>query len=129
MPKSLPFAVIPLLFCVSCASTTYQYSTISSPDLVKNDRNEFVVENDSLKLVYSFNGKNGPVHITIQNKLTVPVYIDWQRSAIIVRDKFKPYATSEMKIQGSYDGSTFRSSGYGVNSGEIQATAVLPQTI
>lgn len=65
MPKSLPFTVIPLLFCVSCATTTFQYATINSPDIVKNDQQEFVVENDSLRLTYDFSGKNGPVHISI----------------------------------------------------------------
>ena len=129
MPKSLPIAVIPFLFCVSC--TTYRYSTISSPDLVKNDRNEFVVENDSLKLVYNFYGYRGPVHISIQNKMDVPVYIDWQRSAIIVNDKAIPYVSGEMKIEGNFQGSSYnyQNSGYGVNSGQLQATAVLPPTI
>jgi hypothetical protein len=131
MPKSLPLAVIPLLFFVSCATTTFQYSTINSPDLVKNDRHEFVVENDSLKVIYNFFGKSGPIHISIQNKMGVPVYIDWQRSAIIVNGKVKPYATSEMKIEGSFEGSSynFRNSGYSVNGGQLQAKAVLPPTI
>jgi hypothetical protein len=127
MPKSLPIAVIPLLFCVSCATTTFQYSTLSSPDLEKNDRNEFVVENDSLKLVYNFNGYKGPIHITIQNKLGVPVYVDWQRSAIIVNDKIKPYVSAETKIEGSFESSSYQTSG--VNRGQLQATAVLPPTI
>jgi len=129
MPKSLPLAVILLLFCASC--TTYRYSTISSPDLEKNDRNEFVIENDSLKLVYNFYGYQGPVHISIQNKMSVPVYIDWQRSAIIVNDNATPFASDEMKIVGNIQGSSYnyKNSGYGVNSGQLQATAVLPPTI
>jgi hypothetical protein len=128
MPKSLPLPVILLLFCVSC-ETTFQFSTLSSPDLILNDRHEFVVENDSLKLTYNFNGDKGPIHITIQNKMGVPVYIDWQRSAIIVNDKAVPYATAEVNIAGSFEGSPSWSNGYKVNSGQLQATAVLPPTI
>jgi hypothetical protein len=125
MPKSLPLAVIPLLFYVSCATTTYQYATISSPDMVKNDKHEFVVENDSLRLVYNFSGKSGPIHISIQNKLGVPVYIDWQRSAIIANDKARPYATPEMKVEGN-----FQSSAYNYrNNGQLQATAAFPPTV
>lgn len=129
MPKSLPFAAILLLFCASC--TTFQYSIISSPDVVKNDQHEFVVENDSLKLVYNFYGNRGPIHISIQNKMGVPVYIDWQRSAVIVNEKAIPYVPGEMKIKGSFAGSSynFKNSGYGVNGGQLYATAVLPPTI
>ena len=131
MPKSLPLAVIAAHFFVSCACTTYQYATISSADVVKNDLHEFVVENDSLRLTYNFSGKSGPVHISIQNKLGVPVYIDWQRSAVIINDKAKPYAAPEMNIQGSFAGGsyTFGNSGFSVGSGQIQATASLPPTI
>jgi hypothetical protein len=89
-----------------------------------------VAENDSLRLVYNFSGNRGLIHISIQNKMGVPVYIDWQRSAIIVDNKVKPYATSEVKIQGSFDGNSynFRNSGYSVSEGQLQATAVLPPT-
>ncbi|OQP51759.1 hypothetical protein A4H97_26475 [Niastella yeongjuensis] len=125
MPKSLPLTVISLVFCVSC-TTTFQYATLSSPDVVKNDRHEFVVENDSLKLTYNFSGHEGPIHVSIQNKMGVPVYVDWQRSAIIVDDKPRPYMSAAMKIEGNVEGNSYR---YGANNGQLQATAVLPSTI
>ena len=129
MPKSIPIAVIPLLFCLSC--TTFQYVTVSSTGVAKNDRKEFVVENDSLQLVYNFSGHNGPIKVSILNKLDVPVYIDWQRSALIVNDKTVPYAPAEVKIEGSYSGGTYTSryGHYGSSSGSIQATAYLPPTV
>lgn len=129
MSKSIPIAVIPLLFCISC--TTFQYVTVSSSGVTKNDRNEFVVENDSLQLIYNFSGQNGPIKVSIYNKLDVPVYIDWQRSALIVNDKTVPYVPGEVKIEGSFSGSTYTSrySHYGSTSGSIQATAYLPPTV
>lgn len=130
MPRSLPIAVIPFLFCVSC--TTFQYVTVSSSGVAKNDRNEFVVENDSLRLIYNFSGLDGPIKIYIQNKLDVPVYIDWQRSAVIENDKTVPYVPGEVKIEGSYSGSSYNyrpSNGYRTSSGNIQATAYLPATV
>ena len=130
MLKSIPIAVIPLLFCLSC--TTFQYVTVSSSAVAKNDRNEFVVENDSIQLVYNFSGFRGPVKISIFNKLDVPVYIDWQRSAVIVNDKTVPYVPAEVKIEGNYSGTTYNSrpvSGYRTSSGSIQATAYLPPTV
>jgi len=130
MPKSIPIAVIPLLFCFSC--TTFQYVTVSSSGVAKNDRNEFVVENDSLRLVYNFSGFNGPIKISIYNKLDVPVYIDWQRSAVIENDKTLPYVPAEVKIEGSYTGGSYSyrtNNGYRTSSGSIQATAYLPPTV
>jgi len=129
MPKSLLFVAILFLFCVSC--TRYQYSTISSPDLEKNEKNEFVVENDSLKLVYNFYGWNLGVSISIQNKLNVPVYIDWQRSALIVNETTYSYAPGEMRIDGKIQGSSYNSgySGYGVTDASLHASASLPSTI
>ncbi|AEW00941.1 hypothetical protein A4D02_13370 [Niastella koreensis] len=129
MSKSIPIAVIPLLFCLSC--TTFQYVTVSSTGIAKNNRNEFVVENDSLRLIYNFSGQNGPIKISIYNKLDVPVYIDWQRSAVIVNDKTMPYVPGEVQIEGSYSGSTYTSrfSHYGSSSGNISATAYLPTTV
>ncbi|WP_207513199.1 hypothetical protein [Longitalea luteola] len=128
MIRTLPLlALFP--FCISCSY--YQYSTVSSDRLTKNDKNEFVLENDTLRLVYNFCGRNAPVNITIQNKLQVPVYIDWQRSALVLNDKTVTYAPNELKIDGSYRGGSynFGRSGYGVNSGHIQASASLPPTV
>ena len=129
MIKYLPYTVI-LLFFNSCAS--YRYYTINSAGVTQNDKHEFVIENDSLRLVYNFNGFNAPVNITIKNKLSVPVYIDWQRSALIVNDQAISYVPAEMRIDGGFYGSSYKygnSSGYKTTSGQIQATASLPPSV
>jgi hypothetical protein len=95
---------------------------------------EFVTENDSVRLQYNFNGENAPINITIYNKLNVPMYIDWQRSALIVQDKAISYVPTEVPIQGSYNGSSVGAAvGRGISStsssGSINATAILPEHI
>jgi hypothetical protein len=130
MIKTIPYTVV-LFLCISCA--TYQYSTVSSVSVALNDKREFVIENDSLRLVYNFSGFNAPVNITIQNKLSVPVYIDWQRSALIVNDKAISYVPAEMKINGGFYSSSYNPSNtgnnYGTTSGRIHATASLPPSV
>jgi hypothetical protein len=130
MIKYLPYTVILLLFN-SCAS--YKYYTVTSAVIAQNDKHEFVIENDSLRLVYNFNGFSAPVNITIQNKLSVPVYIDWQRSALIVNDQAISYVPAEMRIDGGFQGGSYnygnRASGYKTTSGEIHATASLPPSV
>ena len=74
MPRSLPLVLLLFPFCIAC--NRYQYSTISSSQLDKNEINELVFENDSLKLVYNFMGSDLGPEIFIENKLQEPVYID-----------------------------------------------------
>jgi hypothetical protein len=129
MIRYLPYTVILLLFS-SCVS--YQYYTVNSAGVAQNDKHEFVIENDSLRLVYNFNGFNAPVNITIQNKLSVPVYIDWQRSALIVSDQAISYVPAEMRIDGGFEGSSYKYgyiSGVKTTSGQIHATASVPPSV
>jgi hypothetical protein len=105
--------------------------TVDSPGITKNDNREFVAENDSVRFQYNFNGINAPIKITIQNKLDVPVYIDWQQSALIVNDKAIAYAPSTVPLDGSFAGSTIRwtSSPYSATSGTLNGELRLPDKI
>jgi hypothetical protein len=98
-----------------------------------NEHQEFVYENDSIRLIYNFNGQNAPVNITVQNKLRVPVFIDWPKSALIINDQAVSYVPVEMKIEGGVHGSSYsvgsRGSSYAVRSGSINATASLPPSV
>ena len=90
--------------CTSCA--TYQYATISS-SLKNEDSNAFEIENDTVKISYDFTGEQGPVKISIYNKLNTPLYVDWSRSALIVGDVRTTYynknatITADMTTSGS----------------------------
>ena len=66
MKKLLMILGVLMLFS-SCS--TYYYSTLSSSEGVaeKDDFGDFVYENDSVKVVYSFFGYNLPIHITVIN--------------------------------------------------------------
>lgn len=88
MKYSLPLILlVPALLTVSC--TRYQYLTISSNSAAvqKNARNQFILENDSLLIMYDFKGAELPLGIRVTNKLNEPVMIDWKRSSIIINDE------------------------------------------
>lgn len=74
-----------VIFLGSC-STTYFYSVMNSKDpyVQKNGYGEFVVEGDSLNIIYRFHGENAPVSVGVKNKTTQPIFIDWRRSGIII---------------------------------------------
>jgi hypothetical protein len=95
MPRFLLHLIICPIVLIGC--TKYQYSTISS-DLPENKLNEFVIENDTIAITYSFNGLNCPVNIRIQNKLDVPLFIDWRRSALIHKDQTISYANNNSSV-------------------------------
>jgi len=76
-----------LLFCavllVSCAH--YQYVTLNSA-IYKADNQSFVWENDSVKVQYIFSGADCPITVKVHNKLAQPIYVDWEKSAVIYSD-------------------------------------------
>jgi hypothetical protein len=98
MRQFLPLTFLCFLL-TSC--TTYQYMTVSSNNIQQNDHKEFVVENDSIRLKYNFNGHNAPVNLEVQNKLGKPLYIDWKRSALIVNGHAISYAPGSLTLSGS----------------------------
>lgn len=73
----LPAAVLFSVLLTSCSK--YQINMLSSTNAVKDEQTGvFNVENDSVKISYSFYGKNAPVSIQVFNKSDKPLYIDWQ---------------------------------------------------
>lgn len=81
--KNLFLLVVTLMFA-SCS--TYYGSTMNTKDsfTIKNDNGEFVVEGDSLDVIYNFFGENAPVSIGVVNKMSKPLYIDWSKSGIMI---------------------------------------------
>jgi len=84
MRTTLSLLLIPLLFT---ACTTYQYVTIDSTQLQKDKKDLFTMENDTMRLVYSFSGAGGNVTVSVFNKTSQPFYIDWSRSSLIRNDQ------------------------------------------
>ena len=72
-------------FILLSGCAQYQYVFIDS-HLNQNDKKEFIKENDTVMVKYTFSGENMPITITIYNKLQQPLYIDWERSAVIINN-------------------------------------------
>lgn len=58
------------------------FTSTSSPQ-VKEQNGFFVHENDTIKVSYSFWAEQGIMSFVIQNKLNIPIYIDWKKSSYI----------------------------------------------
>ena len=88
--KALPlFRSIYLMLFVNlillAGCSRYQYMYVSS-HLDQNDKKEFIVENDTVQIKYSFAGENFPLTITLYNKLRQPIYIDLERSTVVMNN-------------------------------------------
>lgn len=131
--KKILFTPIAVAMLFS-ACQTYQYNTISSVNTTQDEKTgKFNVENDSVKITYSFTGKNAPINVVVYNKLNEPVYVDWKRSAYIIDKTAKSFSDQSVKISGAFDASGYnlnsKSNGASYTGGNIQATANLPENI
>jgi hypothetical protein len=101
--------ILPLLAMLTLSSCfTYQYFTVDSSQLQKDDQKMFTMENDTLRLTYSFSGIGGQLAITVFNKTTQPLFINWAKSVLIRNDQsYSLYGTNS-----AFAGSA-TSTGYG----------------
>jgi hypothetical protein len=92
-----------LAFLSSC--TVYQLGTLNVANENKTEnRDSFVSENDSVKITYSFKGAFAPLEITVENKLNEPIYVNWERSALIFADDSKSLSGEKINIGGNING-------------------------
>jgi hypothetical protein len=88
-----------LIILSSCSP--FQYFTLSGNNISKNQKDEFVAENDTLRIVYRFNGYHGPVKITLYNKTNEPIEINWKKSALIFNERATGYYSPNLYLNGT----------------------------
>lgn len=131
-------AIVMSLSLSGCSS--YFYSTLGSSDPVgeKSENGDFVQENDTARISYNFWGENAPVTITVYNKLDEPLFMDWERSALIIGDVAVSYDPKVATLQGSSQNvsssDTYRwgkrtSSSWSYSEGQFSGDIALPKGV
>jgi hypothetical protein len=121
----LSLLILTSVFFTSC-TPTYQYFTVSGNNISKNEQDEFVFENDTLRIAYRFDGYHGPVNITIYNKTNEPVEINWRKSALIYNQQAIAYYSANMSLNGVATDTIFRSRwSPTISVGDIRADIVV----
>lgn len=94
--------IIAGVMCITFLSgcSVYQHVRLAS-DAPQNDQSEFLIENDSLSIIYSFKGQSGPIYMELFNKLDKPFYVDWSKSALIVDGLSYSFWKDEAKMSGT----------------------------
>jgi len=75
--------VFGIILLSGCSS--YQYMSVNSY-LEQNESQEFIFENDTIQLKYSFPGENLQITILLFNKLRQPLYLDLERSTVVINN-------------------------------------------
>lgn len=89
-----------LIFVLVSCNPSYYYTQLSSPNsnLSRKPGGDFVYENDSLWIAYMFGGENAPIYISIGNKLDKPLFIDWNKSTLLIGDQRYPYINTKQSF-------------------------------
>jgi hypothetical protein len=123
------FLIIPIAALLLSSCGKYQMNTLSSLNTKQNTTTGvFELENDSVKILYSFAGHNIPIEINIYNKLNEPVFVDWERSALIMGDKSVTYADETIQINGVVS-STSTGRYFRVSDAYVSGQITLPKNV
>lgn len=91
--------------------------------------NGFMFDNDTLTLQYSFSAQRGQMTLSVSNKLTRPLYIDWKRSVLMIDKDQIPYWRDVSDVNlSSGSNSRYSSVTGGTISKADQIGFILPQT-
>ena len=80
MNRILFLSLICVLFLTNCRTVDILYTAPMSNDIKEDQEGHYSYENDTIKVTYTFWGQNGVMSMLIENKLDVPIYLDWKKS-------------------------------------------------
>ena len=126
LPAIILSAVV--LFSMT-ACNPWQYMTVNSPQLTRNDFNQFVFENDTLRLIYDMAGDGGQVTLRIRNKTSQPLTINWEKSAFIRNQQSVSLPQKTMAETNGINSVKFRQLHYDEAGSPIRFKAYLTFTI
>jgi hypothetical protein len=126
-PLNLLTAILMVITFSSCS--TYQYVFLKS-NLNQNEKKEFYYENDSFLINYSFSGKDCPLNIHVYNKLSVPLYVNWRKSAVIIDNKKISLWEDRSSIEGTVDAASIRwNKSESTSSGDFSGSVYRPEPV
>jgi hypothetical protein len=89
------------IFFFSACTSKYQYLTVTGRGLTKNNNREILMENDTVRVIYNFQGYKGELTISIYNKSGELLEVNWRKSFLIRDEQAAPYYRSSASLNGS----------------------------
>jgi hypothetical protein len=125
--KTLAFIVICSLLA-SCTSYVQLYETKPISAMQVLDDN-YIFENDTIKIVYSFWDEHGKLSYIIYNKLDIPVYVDWKKSSYVTNNRKLDYWADVTNSSTFINGNSSIYKGNIYSNGYAQSTSVKKEQI
>jgi hypothetical protein len=112
----------------SCKSLVQVMETKTTNTELIDD--EYVYENDSIKITYNFWRENGSLKFTVYNKLDKPLYIDWTQSSYINNTEKRNYwVDEENSVSDGYSLYGYNGLGFRKSKTKIQTKSVKPEKV
>ncbi|HQV38427.1 MAG: hypothetical protein IPL81_01945 [Flavobacteriales bacterium] len=111
------FSLMVLLLLSGCSKTYMQIFDTEAKN-VPNINDQWVYENDTVSIIYSFWASGGAMSFAIYNKTDRPLFIDWKNSALIINDQKLSYWIDRTVISSSGT-STSSSHAYSTTNTEL----------
>lgn len=109
------------------ACSTYQYMTVDSTQLKRDDHSQLIFENDTLRLTWRLEGKGGATTLNIYNKTDQPLYVNWKKSAYIRNEQATTLFDNNLTIQGNSAAIAYRTGRTTLSEGRYAASVSLPE--
>ena len=110
------------IVCINYSCSAYQFATLQS-NLEQPFSDGFIFENDTIQLHYDFNGLNCPLNLSVYNKTSEPIHINWDQSSLIINGETLPLNPQTAVFNTEYSESSvehdYISYTDGVSSGSI----------
>lgn len=114
--KHFKILILALFLFTSCSKKYIQVFQTQS-NILKLVEDSYVYENDTIRVSYNLWAEKGALHFQIENKLEVPLYVNWANSSVELNNQKFIYASefnntkqnqflSEGKLSAT-DGTTF----------------------
>ena len=124
--------LIPLILLLSSLSgckTSYEYLTVNSAQMQKTPQHQLSWENDTMRIDYTFHGAWGPVAVSIFNKTSQPLYINWKKSAFIRDERPIVLYDPQVNFSATVDGTNYRLGRTISTSAQIGGSFALPEGV
>lgn len=90
------------------ACKSYMVSTVTSTNTPQDQQSgEFNLVNDSAHVKFSFAGKSMPLKVEVYNKLNEPLYVNWERSALVIGDKAYSFVDDNIRLSATVNSSSY----------------------
>lgn len=98
----LIFFLLITILVSSCNKQMIQLMKLNPVDNhFAEEDDEYIFDNDTVRITYRFWADHGKFEFAVQNKLNVPIYIDWKKSNLIYNGKPNVYWLEETVVKSN----------------------------